>query len=1188
MSEVEEYRAELAKRSPNFCFLLDEDLQLASLGASAEAQVFTEPSLTVVRARQFAEEIVKWGCANADVQYPDNLTRGIKELSKKGVLHQQIADVLYKLRDVGNRGAHEYYAERHEAFNAVRQCFVLGSWRMRTATGDRTPRAFVPTQPPSDEPEPTTAQEREALDELNAEVEEYRRQVYALNEELLGAQSSRDAAEQARHRTEQQLQQANAAQQYWYTQAEELQEQINQLLAEQDSEPSRQPTASERDAFIQRARRQGEPPLTEAQVRERLDKLLRSAGWKLQDKNEENLYAGQGVAVKEVHTRGGYADYLLYIDRKLVGVIEAKREGEDLAKAQRQASQYATGLTNEQQISAWRPNLPFQYVTDGNETRFRNELDPKPRSRRIFAVHQPGTLAEWMRAAEDDPEHPTLYARLQQLPRFSLEEYGLRNAQHRAITGLERSWARNEPRALIQMATGAGKTFAAANFGYRYLKHARGRRILFLVDRNGLGKQAEGEFENFTTPDTGDKFDELYNVDRMSGSTVLRSSHVVISTIQRLWLTLTGQNVPDTPDYVDDEGLDEPNGPVEVGYNPSIPPEMFDLIVVDECHRSIYGTWRAVLQYFDAYLVGLTATPIRETFGFFEQNLVSEYTYEESVGDGVNVPFEVYRIDTEIGEQGATIDAGTVVPVRDTKTRRERLEDLDDDLIYTGNQEGRRTISKGRLRAVIAEFRDKLFTHIFPPLGEDGPARQQVPKTLIFACTDEHAEEIVAEVRKTLGEGDAFCQKITSKAPKANNRLQEFRNSAEMRIAVTVDMISTGTDVRPLECVFFLREPKTWSLFEQMKGRGARTVDSAELKRATPDADTKTHFVIVDAVGVTDEKRSETRPMEQPAAKQVSLEKLLKKAASQTTTPDDVCTLGSRLAKLGQQVGSDDKEELSEIADQPFQNIVKGLTAAGNLDRRAEVHRQAVEEHGGDEDAGEEAVQQFVEDAVRPLAANPQLRERILQVRRAHDTVIDEINEDRITQSYGTTAEERAQHVVESFRDYMTSNQDEIAALEIAFRERRHRHEVYGKLRDLARQLEKPPHRWTPERLYNAYATLGKTNGSSADSGVPDLIGILRCELGLDEQVRPYRELVEERYQAWFTRQSQAEQSFTTEQRWWLDQVVETIAKNVTFQVEDLHDVPFSKQGGTQGFVHAFGQERAKALIDELNEELSA
>jgi type I restriction enzyme, R subunit len=1168
--------------SVNFGFLAEHDFLLASLGVGAESYVFTDPAASLFKARQFGEALAQWllHTTGARVNTDKQLAR-LQALADVGVLRGPVLDAFHEIRKSGNEAVHEYYADRRKALRAVERCFFLADWVHRAVTEDRMVRRFVPPIP-EQQPAPASPAERRELAQLQEDLAEHHRRLVEAQAELAGAESVLEREKRARDLVERQLAQVNAEQQHWREVTDQLNEVIERLKAERDAAKPAKVTTSQRESFIRRARSAVRPPLTEAQVREQLDKLLGAAGWAVQDVNQMNLLAAQGVAVREVHTRAGYADYLLYVGRKLVGVIEAKREGEDLSAAQQQASRYAAGLTKEQRMAAWRPVLPFQYVSDGNETRFRNELDPKPRTRRIFAVHQPDTLAQWMQEAGEQPDRPTFRAKLASLPDVPLDRGRLRPAQFDAVRGLEKSLARNNARALIQMATGAGKTFAAASSSYRLLEHAEAKRVLFLVDRNNLGEQALGEFRNFVTPDTGKKFAELYSSDMLSGSTVLGSTKVLVSTIQRLWLALTGREVPDADDDLADERADEMvDGPAEVGYNSNIPPETFDLIVIDECHRSIYGKWRAILEYFDAFLVGLTATPVPATYGFFERNIVSEYTYEESVADEVNVPFEVYRIGTRIGEQGSTIEAGTTVPVRDTKTRRERLEELDEDYVYTGQQEGRSVISKDRLRTVIQEFHDRLFTHIFPPADEDEGVRRRryVPKTLIFARNDEHAEEVVKVVRDVFGEADVFCQKITHKAPRPKDRLQEFRNSPDLRIAVTVDMIATGTDVRPLECVFFLREPKTWSTFEQMKGRGARTIEPAELRRVTPDVEAKTHFVIVDAVGVTDRPRPETRVLEKFTERQISLEQLLRKAASLTLDPDEASTLATRLAKLNKRLRDDERDELSSLAGQPLGEITKGLFHAADPERRAEAY----------EARGDEAVRELVTEAVRPLAENPDLRTRILELRRAHDLVIDEVSQDEITVSRGLTAEERAEGIVSSFRDYMRTHEKDIAVFDLAFRERRNPREVYAKLKDLAKRIQRPPYSWTPDALLDAYDQLGEAAEHPAHAaGVVDLIGILRHELGLDDKVRPYRSIVEERFAAWLARQEQTGARYTDDQLWWLRRVVDVVSTSAAIEVDDFHRVPFTDRGGAQGFAAAFGPDRAQSLLDELNQELSA
>ncbi|MGN6751760.1 MAG: DEAD/DEAH box helicase family protein, partial [Intrasporangium sp.] len=489
----------------------------------------------------------------------------------------------------------------------------------------------------------------------------------------------------------------------------------------------------------------------EQRARALIDEQLTAAGWSVQDRRNLNLFASTGVAVREVVMAPGHgrADYLLYVDRKVVGVIEAKPVGTPLSGVEWQSAMYATGLPPEVRLAATTTDgrLPFVFEASGTETHFTNGYDPDPRARRLFNFPQPETLARILRDAEADPDRPTWRAKVRALP--ELEVAPLRPAQITAITGIEDSLAgQHFDRSLVQMATGAGKTFTAVTSAYRLLRFGGFRRILFLVDRNNLAEQTIAEFQNYRTPGDGRRFTEIYGVDKLSSAGMLGSSNVVVSTIQRVFKALRNEDVttgddPNLDDYV-------PDAPVTVAYNPDLPPEAFDLVIVDEAHRSIYGVWRGVLEYFDAHIVGLTATPGKQTFAFFRQNLVSEYTYPQSVADRVNVDFDIYRIRTQIGEQGGTIDAGTVVPTVDRRTRKERLQQLDEAFEYTHRQLDRAVTAKSQIRLVLETYRDRLFTEIFP-------GRSTVPKTLIFAKDDAHAEEIVTTAREVFGKGNDFA-----------------------------------------------------------------------------------------------------------------------------------------------------------------------------------------------------------------------------------------------------------------------------------------------------------------------------------------------------------------------------------------------------------------------------------------------
>lgn len=919
----------------------------------------------------------------------------------------------------------------------------------------------------------------------------------------------------------------------------------------------------------------------EVRARRIIDAQLQAAGWNVCDRKDIDLFGHQGNAVREVIMAEGHgrADYLLYVDKKMVGAIEAKPEGQPLLGVEWQSGMYASGIPEAYRSRAIlvEDRLPFIFEASGSETRFTNGYDPKPRSRKIYSFPKPEALARTVREAQADPSAPTWRAKVQNVP--PLIEAGMRPAQIEAISGIERSLADQRfHRSLVQMATGAGKTYTAVTECYRLLKFGGFQRVLFLVDRNNLADQTMREFRDYTTPDDGRKFTELYNVDKLTSAGMVGSSSVVISTIQRVYAGLRGQPIPDDDDPAFDSDAGQPNAPVEIEYSKEMPPEAFDLIIVDECHRSIYGVWRGVLDYFDAHVVGLTATPGKQTFGFFQQNLVSEYTYSESVVDGVNVDFDVYRIKTEITEQGSTVEAGTVVPKRDRRTRRERYEALDDDMTYSSGQLDRDVTSKAQIRTVLEAFRDRLFTEIFP-------CRSSVPKTLIFAKDDNHAEEILTTVREVFGEGNDFAAKITYSAKDPKRLLAAFRTSPTLRIAVTVDMIATGTDVKPLECVFFMRDVRSAAYFEQMKGRGARTIDSATFKSVTPDADQKTRFVIVDAVGVTEHPYVDAVPLQRD--KSVSLQKLLEKAANLTITVDEVATLASRLARLERLITPAERSELEQVAGQSLTSLGSQLISAVDPDRQAEAIAAApLRPDGSPDESG--AIAAIIENAVEPIASNPALRQRILEIRQMHDLMIDEVSRDTLIQAGGVVDTERAREIVTSWRGYLEEHQSEITALEILFTSNVHPRVSYQELAELAERIQRPPRQWTVDTIWNAYAALdGRKVRQSNRHTATDLVALVRYTAGFDGELVPYADSVHERYQSWLAQQEQAGVHFNDRERWWLDRIADVIAQSAGVSVDDLDSAPFTERGGIDGASRDLG-ERADDLLTGLNEALTA
>ena len=921
----------------------------------------------------------------------------------------------------------------------------------------------------------------------------------------------------------------------------------------------------------------------EQRARVLIDAQLVAAGWYVCDQSQLNLIHQPNCAVREIFLKAGAgrADYLLYVGRRIAGVIEAKPEGTTLTGVEWQSAMYAEGLRPEQKLQGTTTvsgRLPFVFEASGAETHFTNGYDPTPRARKIFAFPRPETLARIVREAEADPAHPTWRAKVIVLP--ALDTNGLRPAQIDAIGNVEHSLAAQQfDRSLVQMATGAGKTFTAVTQCYRLLKHGGFNRVLFLVDRNNLADQTLGEFRNYTTPDDGRKFSQLYNVDKLTGAGMVGSTKVVISTIQRVHAALRGQEIP----AEDDPGLDAavPDKPVEIEYDPALPPEAFDLVIVDECHRSIYGVWRGVLEYFDAHIVGLTATPTKQTFGFFRQNLVAEYTYAESVADKVNVDFDVYRIKTQITGHGSTGEAGTTVPIRNKKTRQQRLQELDDDLQYAPGALDRAVTSTSQIRLVLDTFRDRLSTDIFP-------GRSTVPKTLIFAKDDNHAEEIVTTVRQVFGKGNDFAAKITYNAKNPRDLLQKFRNSATLRVAVTVDMIATGTDVRPLECVFFMRDVRSATYFEQMKGRGARTISDSDFQAVTPDATGKDRFVIVDAVGVTEHDFVDAVPLDRD--KSIDLKQLLGKAAALTITENETATLASRLARLDRQLTASEQAELATLADTTITGIVKGLVEAVDVDRQHQAWQVAQQSYPNA--TLDSVVRTLIEKAIEPLAGNPELRERILAIRASHDLIIDEVSIDVLLDAHGVVDTAKAHHLVESWQTYLDENRNEITALQLLYSGDTTAKLTYAELRELAERIKRPPYNWTPDIIWHAYAAievdLAHPKVRRVDRHTAtDLVSLIRYTLGVDDALVPYADTVSERYAGWLAQQEQQGVEFTDRQRWWLDRIADTIAQAAGITPEDLDNAPFTERGGIDGALNDLGP-NAGILLSTLSSELTA
>ena len=930
----------------------------------------------------------------------------------------------------------------------------------------------------------------------------------------------------------------------------------------------------------------------EQKARIQIDNLLEQAGWAVQDAGSVNLSAARGVAVREFGLKPGHgtADYLLYVDGKAAGVVEAKPVGHTLTGVETQSGKYSDGLPDI--LPAPRKPLPFLYETTGSETHFTNLLDPEPRSRNVFAFHTPDTLTRWVGSgttsstqsnlagvAEPSGAYlvaPNLRRSLQTMP--ALDASALWPVQERAILNLEQSLAEGRPRALIQMATGSGKTFTACNLVYRLIKHAGAKRVLFLVDRNNLGRQTLREFQGFNTPEENRKFTELYNVQLMDSARIDPVSRVCISTIQRVYSMLRGEEIDaelEERSGFDFAQVNPQQGAVE--YNPDIPIDTFDFIITDECHRSIYNLWRQALEYFDAFLIGLTATPSAQTFGFFQQNLVMEYTHEEAVADGVNVDSDIYRIRTRITEEGSTVEAGEYVDRMDRRTRNVRWEQLDEDLTYTASQLDRDVVAEDQLRTVIRTFRDKLFTEIFP-------GRVDVPKTIIFAKDDNHADNIVKTVQQEFGKGIELCQKITYsvRVPPPEQLIAAFRNSYGPRIVVTVDMIATGTDIKPVEIVFFMRNVQSRSFYEQMKGRGVRVISPTDFNAVTPDAPNKDRFVIVDAVGVTDSEMSDSYTLNREPT--MPFRRLLRHISHGSREPDHISSLASRLARLSRKISPTERETIETAAGVQLQSLIANLVRATDPDAAIEAAQLATGQDDPPPEAIAEAEKQLREDAAAPFAFNTELRERLETIHQSYEQTIDTVSKDVVLEAGFT--DDAARDAVQSFNEFIEENRDEITALQVLY-ERPYRERLrLGDIRALADAMQAPPRSWTTDRLWQAYQRVDESRvRGSGQRALADIVALVRYAIGDADELAPFADHVNQRFEGWLAMQETTGREFTDEQRRWLEAIRDHIAGSVSIEPGDFEYAPFNQQGGLMGAYTVFG-DQLQSIIEELNLEL--
>lgn len=889
----------------------------------------------------------------------------------------------------------------------------------------------------------------------------------------------------------------------------------------------------------------------EDESRKIIDERLGQAGWVVQDFTQRDISAHSGVIIRNYPlAESKEADYVIFVDKNPIGVIEAKKPG-TLTGVHNQSSEYLKLLT--QKFPDANPALAYEATENIIQFSDTREIDYRPRE--LFWFHTPCEIRNIL-------NEPPLRNRLKRLP--MLEGTDLRVCQHEAIERIEKSLKANNPRALVQMASGAGKTYMSVSMIYRLVKYANVKRVLFLVDRSNLGRQTKKEFDGYIPKDGDHSFSEEYPIQLLNSNSIEPASRIVVSTVQRMYNILKNS---DTESINEEKSLFEDDGEdlSDVNYNPSIPINKFDMIIVDECHRSIYKKWRQVLEYFDAFIIGLTATPSNATVGFFRGNLVSEYSHSQAVADQVNVGYRVFRISTRVTEHGGTLSAQEMVEVRDKMTRDKWYKVLDKDLHFKNSELDSSVVVKDQIRLVVQVFKNSLQT-IFPD-------RNEVPKTLVFAKDDSHADDITKCVREVFEKGEEFCAKITYRTSNPEQAIKEFKTSPTPRIAVTVDMISTGTDVRALECILFMRDVQSKTYYEQMKGRGVRTISPTDLQTVTPDAKWKDHFVIIDAVGVTEHVHPYTYSLERKPT--VRLTKLLELVTDNKAEPDDLETLASRLARLNRCLSEERREEFTN----EFESLPSLAARVLKLIDPDEINATAQKKFGVETPSVDHINQITKENSHKAceIFHNYKLREKILAVCKV-EQVIDSITRDTPTTARFNVTNEK--EIIEKFEDYV-KNDIEVVKWKLYFSERyKERINVFDKIIDLHDRLKLKPYELDVARVWNAYCGLKKTNARYVDGHVTDIISLIRYVVNPNTMLEPFEVSANKKFKLWL---DNSKNEFSEDQLKWLYMIKDHIVGSGEITKEDMDCGLFFREGGQSKFELLFQDQN---ILDELTKEL--
>ncbi len=900
----------------------------------------------------------------------------------------------------------------------------------------------------------------------------------------------------------------------------------------------------------------------EEKARVKIDQWFADAGWKVVDRDEYEPTI-TAVAIREGLLKGNLeADYFLFVNGKAVGVLEAKREEIDISsnKVSEQVVTYAKSVPSCYQ--AWQKPLPILYKSNGKEIefldyRYRETSDWETTNR----IYTPKEIVKMLGINAPFAGLPTL------------KKKGLRECQYEAVTELEKSFRTGQNRALMVLATGAGKTYTACLTAYRMLSYTPMRRVLFLVDRNNLGKQAENEFGKFRLTDTGDAFNVIYAVNRLKSAEMPTDSNVVICTIQRLFSLLKGEEITDT----DEDDEDTADGEVTLPDNPNLPHDFFDLIIIDECHRSIYGNWRKVLEYFDtARLIGLTATPIPETKAFFNNNRVVNYTLEQSIIDGVNVDCRIYRIKTKVTEEGGAILEGQRTRQETRYTGEVKTISSKETKQYTREELNRSIINPAQIKLILSTYRDAVYTEMFcDPQRE--PKFEYLPKTLIFALNENHATNIVNIAKEVFGEVcpnadmKRYVQKITYSAGDSNELIRQFRNDKEFRIAVTCTLVATGTDVKPLEVVMFMRDVESAPLYTQMKGRGVRTIGDEQLRNVTPNALSKDCFFLVDAVGVTEHTHTIPGQYDGPGTGTITLKELLEQIAHGNLPDKYLKRLAAVLSRLYNKADAAQREEFISLAHDDMKEIAQRIYNALDPEQALLLPPFTDINAPNNERKG----------LVSPIANHADARKYILILAAGFVNTLMPGEDTLISKGFSV---EKAQSTTEAFEQYCRDHSDDIEALRILYNNEG-TPITYSMLKDLENKLKLESNHFAPRVLWNSYAIVygdkvRRTTKKEEAEALTNIIQLVRFAYHQTERLESALPTARSMFNLWYGRK---QMDITPGQKEVVSKIVEYVAINGACNVAEIKN-HCDKKFATQ-LVSAFGgmQKANEALVSVYN-----